>query len=102
MDKDTLAPGPALDAAVAAALGWDEATIAALVPVIHFSTRIEDAWRVVERLAADGWDIEIGYDAVDCSWVASFMKGEKWGVSTVKVGPHAISLAALAALEGDK
>ena len=109
MDKDTLAPepagrreaGPQLDAAVAAALGWDEATIAALVPVIHFSTRIEDAWRVVERMAEDGWAMEINHEPYSPYEVLLFRKDRGSFCSGEADFPHAISLAALAALEGE-
>ena len=112
MDEQ-MQPGPGLDAAVAAALGRhhmlkgygvppelpDARLIEGCARIPKYSTDIAAAWLVVERLKAKGYDIEIGYDSVDCSWVASFMKGEKWGIVTVETAPHAICLAALEALE---
>jgi len=125
MDEQ-MQPGPGLDAAVAAALGFrrerwkngigevgeswvheDGERLPYCPPRLYES--VSWGWRpstdwgaaglVVERLKAKGYDIEIGYDSVDCSWVASFMKGEKWGIVTVEIAPHAICLAALATLE---
>ena len=69
----------------------------------HYSTRIEDAWEVVEKMQADGWFWNIDYDYGEL--VAGFGKGRdsegdlSWHYEQAETTPHAICLAALKAVE---
>ena len=120
---EQMQPGPELDAAVAAALGWtrvyveDENRIWGCPPgldvngerrVPAYSTHIVVAWQVVERLSQKGWNWSLSRDCGLCGETET--KGDMsyrfvlaapnlpmagfWAPTA----PHAISLAALAAL----
>ena len=120
MMDNQMQPGPELDAAVAAALGWgDFRRWGAVTPpywqspngMMHhrlpeWSTDIAAAWQVVERLIADGFKVHL--DVTELGYRCVFEKGtleEYWEHEYRIVGytgstvPAAICLAALAALE---
>jgi len=113
---EQMQPGPELDAAVAAALGgeyqqdiawvdWPDGSSEVWVP----SQTWNGAWRVVERLSQKGWNWSLSRDCGLCGETET--KGDMsyrfvlaapnlpmagfWAPTA----PHAISLAALAALE---
>ncbi len=72
----------------------------ALLPL--FSMHIADAWRVVKRLIAEGYTIEICHDTeTDCQpWLVWLYRGEEDKLGRFgSTAPHAICLAALAAME---
>ena len=70
----------------------------------RYSTDIAAAWEVVEKMAdtpgpnGDHWGFMLDYNGVDC--VAAFGHWEDWEAKgAADTAPHAICLAALAALK---
>lgn len=101
--------GPELDAAVAERVmgqafrdGPRPGERVTRICIMPYSTDIVFAWQVVERLIADGWTFELGHAiGKDYSpWLAWLYhdEGDKLG-RFGDTAPHAISLAALAAME---
>lgn len=68
--------------------------------VPYFSTSIEAAWQVVEKLKA--FEPEILWSDHDHLWYVQFQKGRYGYSSTSESAPHAICLAALTAVEDMK
>jgi hypothetical protein len=60
-----------------------------------YSTRLEDAWKVVERMRSKKWDLTL--NGLMAGWEAEFGFSDERGVFSDKAS-HAICLAALKAL----
>lgn len=66
----------------------------------HWSTEIEDAWDVVEKLIGDGYELsEAGYSMTTKKWDFTFGNGCSFPCPLSDTAPRAICLAALAALD---
>ena len=68
-----------------------------------FSTKIEGAWRVVERMFALGWDVHIGrkpseHHSPAAPYEVSMFRGDRAGFSMAETIQEAICVAALRAL----
>ena len=72
------------------------------------STKIYDVWQVVERLIELGYDFEMDRMEWKGEWYACFIRSDvgditsrnpPWIMGIAATAPHAISLAALAAME---
>ena len=77
--------------------------------VLHYSTEIESAWYVVEKMGAKFWmTLLTPYDLADGMYHVSFTPhgkpehGYRAGHAVCKTAPLAICRAALAAATGDK
>ena len=77
----------------------------------HYSTDWGAAGQVVERLSGRGFDFCLDKMKAKGEWYAGFIRSDigditsvnpPWLVGTAPTAPHAICLAAQAALEGDK
>lgn len=120
--SEQMQPGPELDAAVAErVMGWTlckwgdpcqygnwETSQGMPRHLLLFSTDWAAAGQVVERLIAEGWDFKLAYyRGGGGAWLASFFrdltnpkhKRFKSVTKRAKIAPHAICLAALAAME---
>ena len=64
-----------------------------LAPLPHYSTRIEDAWKVVDEM---GTGLKLQQTGPDNEWHCSI---GYWRTVWAKTAPHAICLAALTAVE---
>ncbi len=109
-------PGVALDAVVArrlllAVVVHDPATGEAHlvgaedrkpVPLPRYSTEVEDAHRAAALMQRRGWSLRVRQDAERGEWLAAFTKddGRVYAYSKTAAMPHAVCLAALAALDG--
>lgn len=83
----------------AAANCWHRPLIAAPCSLPHFSTDISAAWLVVEKLLADGKQVEVnGYNDEGDPDVDPWVVLINLTVSHAKTAPHAICLAALKAV----
>jgi hypothetical protein len=78
----------------------------ALIEVPRYSTRIDDAWRVVEHLATGGLWLDSLEGKWEEMWRCTFGQhalepgyGQRYHQGTADTAPHAICLAALAAVE---
>jgi len=122
MSIDDMKPGYALDALVAEkVLGWrlEYHTFGSDLPggpfraygydssgrhlcgdFPHFSTDIAAAWQVVEKFAADNWEVSVGWSIADNAWLCGIgLDGHGWDMELADTALHAICLAALKAME---
>lgn len=62
---------------------------------LNYSTNIEDAWLVVEKMIKDGSAFGLSGGGLEKQWCACFKSTTEWA----DTAPHDICLASLKALE---
>ncbi len=78
-------------------MGWPDQSMA-----FHPSTQIRDAWMVVEKMIAQGWEVsEAGYSRSLKKWDFTFGNGCSFPGPLCDTAPEAICRAALAAVGPD-
>ena len=105
--SEQMEAGTGLDAAVAERVMGRQAEIrggyawrvteCGLHPMPEYSADWAAAGQVAERMAEKGYEVEIGIDSR--GRYGSFYKEDDWFIEQADTVPHAISLAALAAME---
>lgn len=100
--------GKALDAAIATKImGWKftedkvwKTHRKKTAELPHYSTQLQAAWEVLEKMVKDGWEFEVG-GAKDETFYCLLTKGRDWPMGEHKEVEVAICVAALLSVSGD-